>query len=88
MGIYHNAFTWVSATFPAPGAEGLLKIERWHAAQVVIMSLTGQGFATAVVSLARFDPVVVRRGILSHGRRHLHIWLVDLTRNMPRVASA
>ncbi|MGO9901175.1 MAG: hypothetical protein ACLP0J_16115 [Solirubrobacteraceae bacterium] len=82
MGIYHNAFTWLSSTFPAPGAGGLRKIVSWKAAQVVMMSLTGQDFGKAVAALAQFRPLVVRRGILSHGTEHLHIWLVDLERNI------
>jgi hypothetical protein len=82
MGIYHNAFTWLSSTFPKPGRAGLRKIALWRVAQVVMISVTGQDFGTAVASLAPFMPRVVRRGILSHGTWHLHVWLVDLERNM------
>ncbi len=78
MGIYHNAITWVSKTFPVLSPDGARKIQRWRAAQVLLMSLTGQHFAAALRSLARFQPVVVRRGVLSHARYHLHVWLVDL----------
>ncbi len=83
MGIYHNAFTWVSTTFPKPGKAGLKQIRRWHAAQILLMSLTGtQGFDAAVASLQRFDPVVIKRTVLSHGTYRLHVWLVDLRGNM------
>ena len=78
MGIYHNAFTWVSASFPVLTRGAANKIRLLKAAQVVLFSLTGQDFDRAVASLARFDPVVVKRGVLRHGSRHLHIWLVDL----------
>ena len=84
MGIYHNAITWVSETFPVLGADGARKLQRWRAAQVLLMSLTGQDFAAAVRSLARFQPVVVRRGVLSHARSHLHVWLIDLRRYLRR----
>jgi len=57
---------------------GVQKIEAWHAAQVLIMSLTGKDFGRAVHSLARFHPIVVRRTVISHGWYHLHAWLVDL----------
>jgi 4-amino-4-deoxy-L-arabinose transferase-like glycosyltransferase len=80
MGIYHNAFTWVSETFPVLNRIGVRQIRRRQAAQVLIMSLTGQDFAHAVKSLARFQPAVVRRTILSDGTYHLHAWLVDLRR--------
>jgi hypothetical protein len=78
MGLYHNAITLVSDTFPVLSPNGARKIEAWHAAQVLLMSLTGQDFAKAVRALARFQPVVVRRRILSNGWYHLHVWLVDL----------
>ncbi len=80
MGMYHNAFTWVSESFPVLGADGVAKIEAWHTAQVLLMSLTGQDFAQAVHSLAPFDPVVVRRAVLSDGAFHVHAWLVELKR--------
>lgn len=84
MGIYHNAITWVSETFPVLSPNGVRKIQGWRAAQVLLMSLTGQGFDQAVRSLARFQPVVARRGVISHGWYHLHVWLIDLGRYIRR----
>lgn len=84
LGVYHNAITLVSDTFPLLSPNGARKIEAWHAAQVLLMSLTGQDFARAVRSLSRFRPVVVRHGILSDGWYHLHVWLVDLERYVNR----
>jgi hypothetical protein len=80
MGIYHNAATWVDKTFPVLNGEGVAKIEAWHAAQVLLMSRTPERFAQAVRSLARFQPVVVRRRVLSHGTYRLYVWLIDLRR--------
>ena len=80
MGLFHNARTLVSETFPMLSPNGARKIRAWRPAQVLLMSLTGDRFAQAVRSLAPFQPVVVRRAILSGGRYHLHIWLVDLRR--------
>ncbi len=80
MGIYHNAFTWVSGTFPVLGRGGVRKVEAWRTAQVLLMSLTGDRFPEAVRSLARFQPVVVRRAVLASGGYRLHVWLVDLGR--------
>ncbi|MEA2144892.1 MAG: hypothetical protein QOG59_479, partial [Solirubrobacteraceae bacterium] len=78
MGIYHNAFTWVSESFPTLDSRGAAKIRAWKTGQVVLMSLTGEHFAQAVRSLARFDPVVVRRAVFTHGDYSLHAWLIDL----------
>ena len=80
MGMYHNAFTWVSQTFPVLNRAGALQIKSRRAAQVLLMSLSGRGFAHAVRSLARFHPVVVRRAILHGGPHRLRVWLVDLRR--------
>ncbi len=80
MGIYHNARTLLSETFPVLSPNGDRKIRTWRAAQVLLMSLTGDRFAQAVRSLAPFQPVVIRRAIISDHRYHLHTWLVDLRR--------
>ena len=52
MGIYHNAFTWVSKSFPVLNRAGVQEIRGVRAAQVLLMSLTGRHFAQAVRSLA------------------------------------
>ena len=80
VGIFHAGFNMLSPSFPNLGDYGVQRIKSRHAAQVLILSTTGQDFPQAVRSLARFTPVVVRRGVLSHGSFHLHLWLVDLER--------
>ncbi len=67
MGIYHNAWTWISMSFPKLNRFAAAKIRRWRAGQVVLMSLDGKHFAQAVRSLAPFHPVVVRRAVFTHG---------------------
>ena len=83
LGIYHNARTLVCETFPVLTANGASKIEDWHAAQVLLMSLTGDQFAQAVRALAPFEPVVVRRATIIGNSYQLHLWLVDLRRYLP-----
>jgi hypothetical protein len=80
IGIYHNAITFVTETFPVLTQAGVQKIESWRAAQVLLMSLTGDSFDQAVRALRPFDPVVVRRAVLGNGSYRLHVWLVDLRR--------
>jgi len=84
MGIYHNSFTWVSESFPVLTGFGAHRIASSHVAQVLLMSLTGDQFSVAARSLSRFEPVVVRRGVIAHGSYHLHVWLVDLLRYLRR----
>jgi hypothetical protein len=78
LGIFHNAFTLVNWKFPILGRDGAQRIRQGRVPQVLLMSLTGKDFARAVRSLGRFHPVVVRRGVISDGGYHLHVWLVDL----------
>jgi 4-amino-4-deoxy-L-arabinose transferase-like glycosyltransferase len=78
LGMFHNSYTWVSRKFPVLDAGGALKIKNRRAAQVLLLSLTGAHFPQAVHSLARLQPVVVRRTILSAGSYRLHAWLINL----------
>jgi hypothetical protein len=80
MGIFHNRLTWVSSTFPVLRRAAARHLAHLHPGQVLLMSLTGQGFAQAVRSLAPFQATVIRRAILSSGWYHLHLWLIDLRR--------
>jgi hypothetical protein len=79
-GMYHDGFNGVNPSFPELGAYGIMHIRARRAAQVLLMSLTGTNFARAAESLAPFAPVVVRRGVLTAGSYHLHVWLIDLRR--------
>jgi len=83
IGMFHSGYDAVSVvSFPTlvPGARA--KIEYRRPAQILLMSTTGDGFSTALEQLRRahahFDPDVVRRGVLSDGTFHLHVWLIDL----------
>jgi hypothetical protein len=81
IGIFHSGFDAVStSSFPGLAAAGKFKIEERRPAQVLLMSVNGDGFPQAVRSLSPFQPVVVRRGVLADGSFHLHLWLVDLRR--------
>ena len=91
IGMFHSGYDAVSVdSFPIllPGARA--KIEYRRPAQILLMSTTGDGFSTALRQLGRahahFDPDVVRRGVLSDGTFHLHVWLIDLGKYFHRVS--
>ncbi len=84
IGIFHSGFNLVGVTFPQLDRSAEGKIEQRRPGQILLMSVTGEGFSRAVQSLAPFQPVVVRRGVLSDGPVHLHVWLVDLRRYLRR----
>lgn len=88
MGIFHGWGNLISLTLPVLNVESVRKIERRHAAQVLLMSFTGHRFEAAVRVLQRYTPVVVRKGVLAAGDYRLHVWLIDLMRYLPRQALA
>jgi hypothetical protein len=88
LGIFHAGFNLVGGTFPQLDRGGVGKIEHRRPGQILLMSVTGDGFSRAVRSLTPFQPVVVRRGILADGTYHIYVWLVDLRQYLPRVSSA
>ena len=88
VGIFHADFDSVTGTFPQLDRDAWGKIEHRRPGQVLLISITGDGFSRAVRSLALFWPSVVRRGVLSAGGYRVHVWLVDLRREQPKVHRA
>jgi hypothetical protein len=78
IGMFHAEFNAVTGPFPNLVVTSEEKIESRRPAEVLLMSWTGEDFAKAVTWLAPFGPDVVRKGVLSDGGFHLHVWLVDL----------
>ncbi len=78
IGMFHAEFNAVTGPFPNLVASSEEKIEERRPAEVLLMSLTGEGFYKAVRWLAPYKPRVVRTSVLSDGEFHLHVWLVDL----------
>ena len=78
IGVFHAGFDSLPGTFPALEGDAMGEIEHRRAAQILLMSVTGNGFAQAVHSLAQFEPHVAKRAVLADGEVRLHLWLVDL----------
>jgi len=78
IGMFHAAFDAVTGPFPNLVVMSEAKIESRRPAEVLLMSWTGEDFSKAVTWLAPFGSDVVRKGVLSDGGFHLHVWLVDL----------
>jgi Dolichyl-phosphate-mannose-protein mannosyltransferase len=78
IGIYHAFFDSI------PSALGdLTPLDKFffgqrHPAQILLMSLTGQGFAASLSSLQPFQPQLVHAGVLRSGSVALHLWVIDL----------
>jgi hypothetical protein len=78
IGIYHAFFDSI------PSALGdLTPLDKYffgqrHPAQILLMSLTGDGFQASLDSLKPFGAELVRAGVLRSGSVALHLWLIDL----------
>jgi hypothetical protein len=80
IGIYHAFFDSIPGNLGALSAPGRQIIEQRKAAQVLLLSFTGQDFAQSLTALSPFQPRLVRTGILRSGSVALHVWLIDLNR--------
>jgi hypothetical protein len=78
IGIYHAFFDSVPGNLGALSAPGRQIIEQRKAAQILLLSFTGQEFAQSLTALSPFQPELVRTGILRSGSVALHVWLIDL----------
>ena len=79
IGIYHAFFDSIPS-----GLGDLTPLDKYffgqrHPAQILLMSLTGQGFQASLTSLQPFGAVLVRTAVLRSGPVALHLWLIDLT---------
>jgi hypothetical protein len=80
IGIYHAFFDSVPGNLGALSVPGRQIIEQRRAAQILLLSFTGQDFAQSLNALSPFQPTLVRTGILRSGSVALHVWLIDLNR--------
>jgi hypothetical protein len=80
IGIYHAFFDSVPGNLGALSVPGRQIIEQRRAAQILLLSFTGQDFAQSLTALSPFQPTLVRTGILRSGSVALHVWLIDLNR--------
>jgi hypothetical protein len=80
IGIYHAFFDSVPGNLGALSEPGRQIIEQRKAAQILLLSFTGQDFAQSLTALSPFQPMLVRTSILRSGSVALHVWLIDLNR--------
>jgi 4-amino-4-deoxy-L-arabinose transferase-like glycosyltransferase len=78
IGIYHAFYDSVPGDLGELSAPGRQLIEQRQAAQILLMSFTGQDFAQSLTALSPFQPTLVRSGVLRSGSVALHLWLIDL----------
>jgi hypothetical protein len=83
-GIFHAGFNLLPNGLPVLSAADAAKIEARRPAEVLLLDLTGAGFAQALANLAPYRPLLLRTALLKRGTVVLHAWLIALRAFEPR----
>ena len=78
IGIYHAFFDSIPSNLGTLTPLDKYFFSQRHPAQILLMSLNGQGFQASLKSLKPYGPELVRAGVLTSGSVSLHLWLIDL----------
>jgi hypothetical protein len=78
IGIFHAFFNSIPSSLGDLTPLDKYFFGQRHPAQILLMSLTGQGFQASLDSLKPFGAALVRAGVLRSGSVALHLWLIDL----------
>ncbi len=78
IGIYHAFFDSIPSVLGDLTPLDKYFFGQRHPAQILLMSLTGEGFQASLDSLKPYGAELVRAGVLRSGSVALHLWLIDL----------
>lgn len=78
IGMYHAFFNSIPSDLGPLIPAGAQFLDARRPAQVLLMSFNGTLFPESLQSLSKYQPEVVKTGVLRAGSLALHLWLVDL----------
>ncbi len=78
IGIFHAFFNSIPSNLGDLTPLDKYFFGQRHPAQILLMSLTGQGFQASLDSLQPYGAELVHAGVLRSGSVSLHLWLIDL----------
>jgi hypothetical protein len=78
IGIYHAFFDSIPTDLGTLTPLDKYFLGQRHPAQILLMSLNGQGFQASFDSLKPYGAELVRSGVLTSGSVSLHLWVIDL----------
>jgi hypothetical protein len=78
IGIYHAFFDSIPSDLGTLTPLDKYFFGQRHPAQILLMSLNGQGFQASLDSLKPYGAELVHSGVLTSGSVSLHLWLIDL----------
>ena len=83
IGMFHAGFDLLPG-LPVLGAADAAKLATRRPAELLLLSLTGARFDSALVALGRYQPLLARTTLLHKGTAVLHAWLIVLRSFAPR----
>jgi hypothetical protein len=83
IGMFHAGFDLLPG-LPVLGAADAAKLATRRPAELLLLSLTGARFDSALVALGRYQPLLARTTLLHKGTAVLHAWLIVLRSFSPR----
>ncbi len=78
IGIYHAFFDSIPSDLGTLTPLDKYFFGQRHPAQILLMSLTGQGFQASLDSLKPYGAELVHSGVVTSRSVSLHLWLIDL----------
>src|ERR1035441_7407212 len=84
IGIFHAFFNSIPSSLGDLTPFDKFFFTQRHPAQILLMSLTGQGFQASLDSLKPFGAQLVRASVLRSGSVALHLLLIDLPQYLPQ----
>jgi hypothetical protein len=78
IGMYHGAFDSFRKGFPILTAGDADILATRRPAELLLLSITGARFASALEALRSYRPVLVRTTVIRRGPLALHAWLISL----------
>ena len=78
VGIFHEGFNSLGPGFPVLSDSDRHKLAQRRPAELLLLSITGAGFGTALRALGTYRPELVRSTVLRRGSAVLYAWLVVL----------
>jgi hypothetical protein len=77
VGIFHAGFNMLSG-LPVLDASSETELASRRPAELLLLSKTGEGFASALIELGPYRPILAKTAVLTKGTAVLHVWLVIL----------
>ena len=78
IGMFHAGFDLLPSGWPVLNAASSERLATRRPAELLLMGTTGRQFESAFVTLGPYQPVLLRKAVISDGSAVLYVWLLEL----------